>query len=564
MNYLHFIKRISRASLYIVCLVVFFSVVVQTQAASIYISPSQPQIPVGKTQVFRVSVNTQGVAINTAEGVISFDPKLIEIVSVSKSNSVLNLWIEEPSFSNSTGKITFNGGAITPGYTGSSGELFTVTARGKVAGSVTFAFSDVSIRENDGAGTDVSSAKINSVATITAGVNPPVVKTPTVEPKKPVIAALPVVPVLPSKLVPVAPTLTSQTHPDQTAWYNSRNLDVTWIQSTDAYGSQSIFDSKPETVAGGPIQSGVTVKPLRGVRNGVSYLHVRQVGAAGVSPTSHFAVHIDTDAPRDVQISASSSRIDISATDDLSGVDHITLVIGTHDYGIIPVSGDTVSYMVPADIESGSYEVTVGVFDKAGNVTNLKKTLTIMQPSMYELTTETADVSIDADVLIHGQTSVKDGEVSLSIKNPAQKVENFSLETDTTGAFVFRLPHVKEGQYVIWGIDNHAGQSNVIEINVRTSYAQMLLHLCRQYGMILISILLLIWVIILNCRLKHKKTDMVALKAIRKLEEDTNKSLKEIKEEASKQLTYLDELSQVRTLTKSEKDRYDWCKKILD
>lgn len=533
-------------------------------AASISLSPAQLQIAVGKTQVFRVLVNTQGVAINTAEGTISFDPKLVQVISINKANSVLNLWIEEPSFSNATGKITFNGGAVTPGFTGSAGELFTITARGVKEGSATFAFSDVSIHQNDGSGTDVTSTKTNSTATITSGVGAPAVKT--------VPAPIPV----PVKTIPnnvaavssgktsiVAPTLVSNTHPDQTAWYSSRNVDISWVQADNAYGMQSVFDSNENTLATGPVQSGITAKHLRGVRSGTSYLHVRQVGSAGVSPTSHFVIRVDTEAPTDVQIQATSSYIEVRATDEHSGIDHVILTVGTHTPVVVPVINNVAQYLISSDIESGSYEVQADVFDKAGNYTEFKKNVDITHVPVYVIMTDNTDVYVDSDVLFNGHTSVKNGHVSLSVKNPDQKIDNFLIETDATGVFTFTLPSVKEGEYIVWGEDEYLGKSNSIDITVRTTYVQTLLRLAKEYGLIAIIILLLMWVVILSCRLKGKKTDVAAARALRKLEDNVGKSTKNIKEEAKKQLVYLEQLSQVRALVKAEKERVELCKKIV-
>lgn len=138
-------------------LCLFFLSISYTEAATLSVSSAQTQVSVGETVRYKILLNTQSKVINTVEGVISFDPTMVEVVSVSSSNSILDIWIENPSFSNSTGKISFSGGIIPPGYIGSSGEVFSVTMKAKKEGSAGFKVQDVSILQNDGSGTDMYS-----------------------------------------------------------------------------------------------------------------------------------------------------------------------------------------------------------------------------------------------------------------------------------------------------------------------------------------------------------------------------------------------------------------------
>src|SRR3989344_739889 len=91
-------------------------------AASLYFSPSSGNFSVGDIISTSVFVNTEGIAINNADAVISFPAALLEVVSLNKSGSIFSLWVEEPSFSNSAGTVSFNGGLPTPGFNGSAGK----------------------------------------------------------------------------------------------------------------------------------------------------------------------------------------------------------------------------------------------------------------------------------------------------------------------------------------------------------------------------------------------------------------------------------------------------------
>jgi hypothetical protein len=144
---------------------IFFSTSL-AQAAVLQISPSNVDLTVGKTTTLSVLVNSAGVAINNAEATIAFPSDLLEVLSVSKAGSVFNLWVEEPSFSNTTGRISFSGGIPTPGFSGASGKVISFVVRGKKAGNASFDFSSAAVRADDGLGTDVLSSNLASTATI--------------------------------------------------------------------------------------------------------------------------------------------------------------------------------------------------------------------------------------------------------------------------------------------------------------------------------------------------------------------------------------------------------------
>jgi len=145
----------------------FFSGYYGAEAASLRINSSSSNISVGSTMTFSVLVNSGGVAVNNAEGVIKFSPEFFTVTSVNKGGSVFSLWVEEPSFSNSSGTISFNGGVPTPGFSGISGRVISFTVKAKKAGQASFSFDSASVRANDGLGTDVLNSKSGTTIEVT-------------------------------------------------------------------------------------------------------------------------------------------------------------------------------------------------------------------------------------------------------------------------------------------------------------------------------------------------------------------------------------------------------------
>ena len=103
-------RRIATNVLFVAISVFIFVVIsgLAAQAASLYFSPSSGTYQTGRNFTVSIKVSSP-TSMNAASGVISFPTDKLEVLSVSKTGSVFNLWVTEPSFSNigSNGNIRF-------------------------------------------------------------------------------------------------------------------------------------------------------------------------------------------------------------------------------------------------------------------------------------------------------------------------------------------------------------------------------------------------------------------------------------------------------------------------
>lgn len=159
------LKYFSAVLLLVVFSLFFFK---HVEAATLSLMPTSSSVSVGNIVSIKVVVNTSGKYINNGEASIQFPTDLLEVVSISKNSSIFSLWVEEPSFSNYTGKISFNGGVPNPGFVGSSGTIASITFKAKKVGSASVIFGDAAIRENDGLGTDILTSKNSGIIQIGA------------------------------------------------------------------------------------------------------------------------------------------------------------------------------------------------------------------------------------------------------------------------------------------------------------------------------------------------------------------------------------------------------------
>jgi len=126
-----------------------------SKSASLYFSPNSGTYEIGQDFSIRVSVDTGGENINAVEDVLSFSKDTLEITSISKEETLISLWVIEPVYNNSTGKINFTGGISTPGFNG-LGSLFKVYFKSVGTGPAWISYSSGGkVLANDGLGTNL-------------------------------------------------------------------------------------------------------------------------------------------------------------------------------------------------------------------------------------------------------------------------------------------------------------------------------------------------------------------------------------------------------------------------
>lgn len=132
--------------------VLFPAIVHGAGTAALLVIPSKTTPAVGEEVTVTVAVSSTAEAMNAVSGSILFPPG-ISIGTISTQGSIINFWTEAPHvFGN---KISFEGIALNPGYQGSKGKLFSVTAVSKKSGNTLIAFSDGAVLANDGKGTNI-------------------------------------------------------------------------------------------------------------------------------------------------------------------------------------------------------------------------------------------------------------------------------------------------------------------------------------------------------------------------------------------------------------------------
>ncbi len=333
------------------------------EAATLKVSPSTGVYTAGTAFSVSVVLNTEGKSVNAADGQLSFNPRELTVVNVSRGASIFNLWTEEPTFSNAAGTISFGGGSPS-GYKGGAGTIISITFKPLAAGTPKVTFKSGSVLAADGMGTNVLTSMNGGTFTIAA-------KGETPAPEY-----------IPPANTPAAPKIISETHPDTSMWYKEKNATLSWTVPAGVTAVRMLLDETSGTVPTKVYDEPLTKKNLEDLSEGISYFHLQFKNADGWGRISEYALRVDTEAPKNFTITEEApdannpNKVLLFAFDDASPVREYKIQIDGKEPIIFKDTESTKKYTLES-LMPGYHTISVEAFDSAGNTAVASYTLTI-------------------------------------------------------------------------------------------------------------------------------------------------------------------------------------------
>jgi len=434
---------------FVVCCLLF--VATPVLAASLYFSPSSGTYQTGRN--FTVNIDAQSsAALNAASGVITFPTDKLEVVGVSKTASIFNLWVQDPSFSNvgAQGNVRFEGIVLNPGFTG-SGELIGITFRVKSSGTADLAFSSGSVLANDGLGTNI----LSNLGTAAFTLSQSAISTPETT------AALTDLPLKPfvkqeiknqdGEIVLVRDSETPE------KWVNNRYNKLSWTIPSGVTGVSFLFNDRPGSNPGPKSDGFFDNKVYENLDDGIYYAHIRFINASGASPIEHFKLMVDTTSPKPFQITLPDGgatanpmpRMRFETVDNLSGIDRYEIKIDDGEWSNA-AKLKAASYVLPK-LLPGEHIILVRAYDKAGNYTEEQTKIiisAIVSPAITEYPTNI--VSPGQTLVIRG-TAVPKATVEIHMNKKGEAPVIFSTQADENGNFEATYENtIPSGAYEVW------------------------------------------------------------------------------------------------------------------
>jgi len=553
---LSFFKKIVLSNVLLI-VVGILPVMVQANSVSLYLSPSSNTYQVDDVFSVAVKVNSGGIAINASEGVLVFNPSELQVISISRNGSIFSLWTTEPSFSNSTGYINFGGG-VPNSFIGNSGTIITINFKAKVNAVTQVNFSSGSVLAADGKGTNILGSMNGGIYVLKSEIVIPTLEEDYILP--------------PTDGAPLAPIVTSYTHPNTEVWYSNNSPEFLWSLPNDITTIKLLLNNDHDSFPEFEYDSLITEKKIENVSDDTWYFHIRFKNQHGWGQVSHRKVLVDTGAPNDFKVLSDNGGDNTNprpilyfrATDSVSGIKYYEVM--SDGKLLETITNEDLPYQIPAQ-GPGTHLIEIKAFDKAGN----------FKSALVEIEI----IPIEAPVITETPVSLKPGE-TLIIKGIASSpivrlyLELFGKEpvisevkVDENGSWVFTSPFLQKGDYRAWAQSkNEKGALSLPsrEVNFWVGSSPFL-----RFGKIAIdylSIMLTLVVLIMSligimfyARNRFILWQKRVKREIKEAERSTKKAFQILQKKIEKEVEYLNNR---KGLSKREKEIQDKLQEALD
>ena len=415
--------------------------------ANLSVSPSTGSFSAGATITADVMLDSGGgVGVNAADGNITFDPTLLSVQSVSKGDSVFNLWVADPTFSNTDGSINFSGGSNNA-YTGNSGNIITITFKALKAGSASLQFASATALAADGQGTNILNSATGATFTLGGSSSKSTNSSPAAASSNSGSSAAASSGGGSSSgggggtsFIVTIP-ITSPTHPNPTQWYNNADPQFTWQLTPDVAGVSTAFDQKTTTIPKRTTEGLISSKQYSNIGEGAWYFHVRFEDALGDwSDPVNYQVNIDLSPPLPFTVVAAPgagvdgrTELMFNASDTVSGIDHYVLGFDTAASTTIALTDVQNGVFTAQPLLPGKHLAYVFAVDKAGNTTEADTSFVLQGVAMPEVTNFPATVIERSPIVLEG-TADNGANVTLDVTDPSGKlVSEGKMVSDETG-----------------------------------------------------------------------------------------------------------------------------------
>jgi hypothetical protein len=467
----------------------FFTVPLCVDAATLKVHPSTGVYTVGKTFSISVLINTEGKSVNAADGQLTFNPRELQVVHVGRSGSIFNLWTEEPTFSNSAGTIVFGGGSPS-GYTGSSGNVITITFKPLAGGNPKIQFKSGSILSADGMGTNILTHMASGAYTISTPIETP----------EPEYIAPP--------HTPREPVITSTTHLPDT-WSREKTANLSWTLSSDIVSVRMLLDDAPHTIPTNVYDERITSKTLDDLDEGISYFHLQFKNNDGWGKVAHYTLLVDTHIPENFTVTQATSSNDsvgiplVFSYNDISPVGTYKIILDGNNPISFTDEKNVKAYTLQLP-EPGEHTVIVEAYDSAGNSSLARYIFTVeaFEKPIFKEYPERVNTGVIP--AIKGQTRAH-AQVTIDMRVvDTEEVVQSTVVSDEHGVFIF-IPDTSltQGVYSITAIaKDSVGKTSIRSDEIRfivedSGYITIGMFMVRVLS-ILIPLIALIFMLIIG------------------------------------------------------------------
>jgi hypothetical protein len=380
--------------------------------------------------------------------------------------------------------------------------------------------------------------------------------------------------------LPIAPQISSPTHPDSNKWYSNKSPKLSWSLPSDVTAVRLLVGKIPNAIPTITYTPPISSKELGNLDNGVWYFHVRFKNSAGWGDVTHFRIQIDTEPPLPFVIKfADGKETDnprpttfFDTTDSLSGIDYYKVKIGEGDFFLS--SSEVVKsnpYTLPLQAP-GKRTILVQAYDKADNLSTASEEFIIKPIDSPILINIPGELASNEILKIGGKTRYSNGEVVIWFQKENEPPKRQAVKPDDKGNFTAVLDErVSNGIYRIWAeaIDERGARSLPSEeviVAVKPAFQQIGSWAVSVLAIVVPLVALVILLLFIGWygwqrfrRLRNK-----VKKEVGRIEQMVHKAFDALREDVREGINTLEKTRNKRQLTEEEEKMLKHLKRSLD
>ncbi len=517
-------------------------------AASLALTPDTGVFPVGEPFTVAVRLNTDGIAVATADAVIEYDPADLAFDSYSAEGSVFSSIITEPEPA-APGRVRVSGVVANnrAPYQGTDG--FFVALRFRPLRSVA-----TEVRFREGAATPLVAAAAAAASNILTELK---AATYTLVPKETRAALVtPVAYAAPEGGGGIA--ITPLPAPED-EWYATTSVTLTWTLPENVSAMRTGVSRNPTDAPTKLHKSALSSFTVDGLTEGTQYFHLAFEINGSWGEATHYPLKVDLTTPEYVIIEpAERDNADpraaflVQAADVPSGIRRYEVSFDGEP--LEPWTRPEDGKLRTEGLLPGEHSVLVKAVDRAGNSTSSQLAFTVQAIEPPTLVSIDDRVLVGNSITLRGQ-SVPRAKVTLFVSHNGGEAVEHSITSDDAGAFsATAVEAARAGKYTVWfqAIDERGATSPLSvkrSVDVSQPYIMLFGNMAVTYLSVIVPLVALILLLVLVLWLGY--VGIMHYRACVRFE--TNDAYQAVREEFG--LLREDLLRQIGMLEKAKQDR---------
>jgi len=256
--------------------------------------------------------------------------------------------------------------------------------------------------------------------------------------------------------IPLAPKVSSPTHPDPEKWYSNNDPEFSWQLPSDVTKVSYAIDKNPNTNPKFIAETLIDKVSFSDMEDSIWYFHINFKNQHGWGKFTHRKVLIDTQPPEPFKIIIDkkdlfdpSPILHFETTDSLSGMEYYEVKMGDREQIKTTLADlERNPFQLPAQ-GPGKHSIEVKAFDKAENYTSAFTEIEVLPIETPVINKYPKRLNVGEKAILEGK-SLPEATILVFIGEKGKEPIMEETKADSEGNWAFTSKPLEKGSYEAW------------------------------------------------------------------------------------------------------------------